>query len=87
MTDTWNIPSDLTSGVYVAKLVREDGTFGENQIPFVVRDDGSMSDILLKTSDDALDAEVDDVEIAVVSIRVSNARGKSELGDIRKPVF
>ena len=51
VTDTWNVPADAVSGVYIAKLVREDGTQGENQIPFVVRDDGSHSDIVFQTQD------------------------------------
>ena len=51
VTDTWNVPTDAVSGVYIAKLVREDGTQGENQIPFIVRDDGSHSDIVFQTSD------------------------------------
>ena len=51
VTDTWNVPSDAVSGVYIAKLVREDGTQGENQIPFVVRNDASHSDIVFQTSD------------------------------------
>src|SRR4029079_18279812 len=33
VTDTWTVPSDAVSGVYIAKLVREDGVGGENQIP------------------------------------------------------
>ena len=51
VTDTWQMPSDLISGVYLAKLVREDGTFGESRIPFIVRDDSSTSDIIFQTSD------------------------------------
>ena len=51
VTDSWQIPSDAVSGVYIAKLVREDGTQGENQIPFIVRDDASHSDIVFQTSD------------------------------------
>ncbi len=31
--------------------MREDGTPGENQIPFIVRDDGGHSDIVFQTSD------------------------------------
>ena len=38
------------SGVYIALLVRND-TGGESQIPFVVRNDASKSEILLQTSD------------------------------------
>ena len=51
VTDSWTVPTDAVSGVYIAKLVREDGTQGENQIPFVVRDDGGHSDIVFQTSD------------------------------------
>ena len=51
VTDEWAIPADAVSGVYIAKLVRQDGTFGENQIPFIVRNDGGQSDILFQTSD------------------------------------
>jgi VCBS repeat-containing protein len=48
---SWDVPADSVSGVYIAKLVRQDGTFGENQIPFIVRDDSSTSDVVFQTSD------------------------------------
>ncbi|WP_315926631.1 DUF4082 domain-containing protein [Mesorhizobium sp. SP-1A] len=48
---SWQVPTDAVSGVYIAKLVREDGTAGENLIPFVVRDDSSKSNIVFQTSD------------------------------------
>jgi hypothetical protein len=48
---SWAVPADAVSGVYIAKLVREDATAGSNQIFFVVRDDNGFSDILLQTSD------------------------------------
>ena len=48
---SWDVPADAVSGVYIAKLVRQDGTFGENHIPFIVRDDSSTSDIIFQTSD------------------------------------
>ncbi len=51
VTDTWQMPDDLISGVYLAKLVREDGTFGESRIPFIVRDDSSSSDVIFQTAD------------------------------------
>ena len=38
------------SGVYIARLVRDD-TGGASQIPFVVRDDAASSDMLVRTSD------------------------------------
>jgi hypothetical protein len=47
---SWTVPSDAVSGVYIAHLVRND-TGGASQIPFVVRNDASHSDILLSTSD------------------------------------
>ena len=47
---SWATPADAVSGVYLAKLVRTDN--GQtNQIPFIVRDDGGHSDIVLQTSD------------------------------------
>lgn len=48
---SWQIPADAVSGVYFAKLVREDGTEDAGIIPFVVRDDASTSDIVFQTSD------------------------------------
>ncbi|ANL88510.1 DUF4082 domain-containing protein [Rhizobium phaseoli] len=53
---SWAVPSDAVSGVYIAKLVRQDGTFGENQIPFIVRDDASHSDVVFQTSDETWQA-------------------------------
>ena len=51
VTDSWTVPTDAVSGVYFAKLVRQDGTAGENRIPFVVRDDDGHSDVMFQTSD------------------------------------
>ncbi|WP_318530139.1 MULTISPECIES: DUF4082 domain-containing protein [unclassified Rhizobium] len=48
---SWEIPDDAVSGVYIAKLVRLDGSEGASHIPFVVRDDASTSDIVFQTSD------------------------------------
>jgi chitodextrinase len=50
---SWAVPSDATSGIYIAKAVREDGanTGRASHIVFVVRDDSSNSDILFQTSD------------------------------------
>ena len=47
---SWAVPSDATSGVYLADLVRND-TGGMSQIIFVVRNDASHSNILFTTSD------------------------------------
>jgi hypothetical protein len=46
----WDVPPTATSGIYFAKLIRQD-TGGASHIFFVVRDDSSTSDILLQTSD------------------------------------
>lgn len=49
---SWAVPSDAVSGVYIARLKRTDVTSGgASHIVFVVRDDGSRSDLLMKTSD------------------------------------
>ncbi|MBZ6077194.1 DUF4082 domain-containing protein [Microvirga sp. WGZ8] len=48
---SWDVPEDAVSGVYFAKLVREDGTPGQNIIPFIVRNDEDKSDITFQTSD------------------------------------
>jgi hypothetical protein len=48
---SWDTPDNTVSGVYIAKLEREDGVFGESHIIFVVRDDEGQSDLLLQTSD------------------------------------
>ena len=47
---SWTVPSDATSGIYIALLKRND-TGGASHIVFVVRDDDSMSDLLFQTSD------------------------------------
>ncbi len=47
----WTVPTSAVSGIYFAKLVREDGTFGANHVVFVVRNDTSRSDLLFQTSD------------------------------------
>ncbi len=53
---SWNVPTTAVSGVYVADLIRDDGTYGENQIIFVVRNDASTSDMLFQTSDTTWEA-------------------------------
>jgi hypothetical protein len=47
---SWTVPSNAVSGIYIAHLVRDD-TGGDSQIPFVVRNDASHSDMLVSTSD------------------------------------
>ncbi|MEV4181790.1 DUF4082 domain-containing protein [Streptosporangium canum] len=48
---SWTVPASAVSGVYVANLIRQDGTAGVSQMIFVVRDDDRGSDLLVQTSD------------------------------------
>ncbi|MGJ0506231.1 MAG: DUF4082 domain-containing protein [Methylocystis sp.] len=48
---SWAVPATAVSGVYLAKLTRQDSTAGQNQIAFIVRADESHSDIVFQTSD------------------------------------
>ena len=48
---SWAVPADAVSGIYLAKLVREDGTAGSSHMVFVVRDDDGRSELLFQTSD------------------------------------
>lgn len=52
---SWTVPTTAVSGVYLAVLTRTD-TSGQSQIPFVVRDDSSHSDIVFQTSDTTWEA-------------------------------
>ncbi|KAB2858943.1 MAG: hypothetical protein F9K43_24160, partial [Bauldia sp.] len=45
------VPADAVSGIYFAKLVREDATAGSSHVYFVVRDDEGGSDLLFQTAD------------------------------------
>jgi hypothetical protein len=47
---TWAVPATAVSGVYIARLTRNDN-LGASHIIFVVRDDNTYSDMLFKTSD------------------------------------
>lgn len=56
VTDSWQVPDDAVSGVYLARLQRFDANGiaiegAVNQIPFIVRNDGEKHDIVLQTSD------------------------------------
>jgi YVTN family beta-propeller protein len=53
VTDSWAIPTDATSGVYVANIVEGSQVF---QIPFVVKDPSSTSDIVFQTDDETWQA-------------------------------
>ncbi len=52
---SWTVPKNAVSGMYIAHLVRND-TGGSSQIPFVVRNDSSHSEVLLQTSDETWEA-------------------------------
>ena len=47
---SWAVPSNATSGIYFARMTRED-TGGASLAYFVVRDDDGGSDLLFQTSD------------------------------------
>lgn len=47
---SWTTPATAVSGVYMARIVRDDNG-DSNQIPFIVRDDGGKSDVVFQTSD------------------------------------
>ncbi|KGN40630.1 N,N-dimethylformamidase beta subunit family domain-containing protein, partial [Knoellia aerolata] len=47
---SWAVPSTAVSGVYLARLIRDD-TSGTSHITFVVKNDAGRSDMLFQTSD------------------------------------
>ncbi|OYX97403.1 MAG: hypothetical protein B7Y80_19850 [Hyphomicrobium sp. 32-62-53] len=56
VTDSWSVPTEAVSGVYLARVQRLDASGlpidgATNQIPFIVRNDGVAADIVLQTSD------------------------------------
>jgi hypothetical protein len=53
VTDSWAVPSSAVSGVYVANVVQGNQVF---QIPFVIKDPSSTSDIVFQTSDETWQA-------------------------------
>jgi hypothetical protein len=55
---SWTVPSQAVSGVYIAHLVRDDGKAAgdDSQIPFVVTNPSSHSDMLVQTSDETWQA-------------------------------
>ena len=58
VTDSWNMPSDAVSGVYVANIVQGDPSNPTQifQIPFDVKDTSSTSDIVFQTADETWQA-------------------------------
>ncbi len=53
---SWQVPSDAVSGLYFAKLTRDDQSSGWSQVLFIVRDDDGESDLLFQTSDTTWEA-------------------------------
>lgn len=58
---SWTVPATAVSGLYIAVLTRDDTAptadhSGVSQIPFVVRNDSSTSDIVVQTSDETWQA-------------------------------
>src|SRR5690242_15602685 len=52
---SWATPSNTVSGVFVARLIRDDNG-GASHIPFVVRTDASHSNLIYQTSDTTWEA-------------------------------
>src|SRR5712691_293451 len=50
LSASWTIPATATTGIYIARLVRED-VVGASHIVFIVRDDAGTSALLYQTSD------------------------------------
>ncbi|WP_237563608.1 N,N-dimethylformamidase beta subunit family domain-containing protein, partial [Arthrobacter sp. H-02-3] len=50
MSASWQVPASAVSGVYLARLVRND-TDEASLVPFIVRDDAAHSAMLFQTSD------------------------------------
>lgn len=48
---SWNVPSNAVSGIYFAKVVRNDNESVASHIVFIVRDDLCESELLFQTSD------------------------------------
>ncbi|MET4042698.1 DUF4082 domain-containing protein [Bradyrhizobium sp. RT6a] len=48
VTDSWSVPTDAVSGVYIANIVNGTQIF---QVPFIIRNDASHSDVVLQTTD------------------------------------
>jgi hypothetical protein len=53
---TWDVPATAVSGVYFARIYRTDGSSDANQIPFVVTDDASHSNVMMMTNDETWQA-------------------------------
>ncbi len=53
---SWAVPADAVSGIYFAKLVRDDGASDGSHIFFIVRDDDGSSDLLFQTQDTTWEA-------------------------------
>ncbi len=47
---SWDVPASAVSGIYFAKVIRDDNQ-GSSHIVFIVRDDASTSKLLFQTSD------------------------------------
>jgi Domain of unknown function (DUF4082)/Bacterial Ig domain/Cadherin-like domain len=58
VTDSWNIPSSTVSGVYIANVLQGDPNNPTQifQIPFVVKDTNSTSNIVFQTADETWQA-------------------------------
>ncbi|UOE45988.1 N,N-dimethylformamidase beta subunit family domain-containing protein [Agromyces larvae] len=97
VTAEWDVPSDATSGLYVA-LVRSVAPYAPNAfyISFVVRDDDAEADIIYKTSDSTwgaaynhygTKAAVDGKNVYGTGVGVGNIMDRSLVVDYHRPVI
>ena len=58
ITDSWNVPANAVSGVYVANIVQGsvDNPTQIFQVPFVIKNSSSTSDIVFQTADETWQA-------------------------------
>ncbi|HET7488416.1 MAG TPA: N,N-dimethylformamidase beta subunit family domain-containing protein, partial [Acidimicrobiales bacterium] len=82
VTAAWAVPADAVSGVYIARLVRND-TGGASHILFVVRDDASHSSLLFQTSDTTWQAYN---QYGGNSLYVGNPAGRAYKVSYNRPV-
>jgi hypothetical protein len=74
---TWNIPTTVVSGVYFTHIYRTDGTTDENQIPFVVTNNASTSDVVFMTDDETWEAYNDWGGYSLYSGNATDTQGSS----------
>lgn len=81
---TWQIPTSVVSGVYIAKLNQLDGP-GTSWITFIVRDDASTSNLLFQTSDTTWQAYNDYGGYSLYTAPASSSVGRAYKVSYNRP--